>query len=232
MNKAYLRVFTFTLFVVVLFSLSYYYHLNNYLSVDGFNNYNRIIETYQHQHMLSFILEYMALYIFLIACCMPGTILLDLLAGFLFGIYIGSILVTVAYLFGSVVNFLVIHYIFKGLFKNKFVKFKRIVLGNSPKYLFLNLISLRLIPVIPASAVNVAAALVGVELSTFFFATLIGVIPISIIYALIGDGVHDTLVKHQMLNAHVLADPKIWLPLVCIAASILVSNFIVNSNKK
>lgn len=173
-----------------------------------------------------FIVEYMLIYILLISCCMPGTILFDLLAGFLFGIYWGTLLTVVTYLIGATVNFLIIRYVFKGLFIGKFTKFKKLVKGSKPKYLFFNLASLRLIPVIPFWALNIASALVDVGLVTFTLSTLLGIIPTSFIYAMIGDGVHQTLAKHQHLSPHILTDPKIWLPLICIAALMLLPNFI------
>lgn len=216
-------------FIVVglLFYTAEHFQLNNYLSLNGFNNYHKQIVAYRDLQPKLFIFIYIIAYVLLITCCIPGTILFDLLAGFLFGYYLGSILVIFSYLLGAFCNFFLIRYIFKDMeFLHRFDKFRNLVHGSGKYGLLLNLISLRLIAVIPFWILNIVAALLKVRISTFLLSTLIGITPTSIIYVVIGDGVKDLLSHNQQLTPAFLTNPKIWLPLFILSLLLMLPNII------
>ena len=215
------------LVIVAIFTLlAHYFHIRSYLSVEGFNHYRNDVVTYETSHPATFIIGYIVSYIVIIACCIPGTILFDLLAGFVFGIYWGSILVILSYLAGACVNFFIVRYFFRGMLEHKFGKFKHFIHGSGKHGLMLNLISLRLIAVIPFWVLNIVAALLNIRMSTFVLSTLIGITPMSIIYVVIGDGVRDSVAEGQNLSADVLMNPKIWIPLFCMAIILMMPNIV------
>ena len=213
--------------VILLFiAVINYYHINDYLSLKGFNNYHNQLMSFETRHPYEFIAIYVVIYIVLIALCIPGTILLDLIAGFVFGSIFGSIIVILSYSVGSLLNFLLIRFFFKDMLVDRFDKFKAIIHGSGNYGLLVNLIGLRLIAVIPFWILNIAAAILNVKLSTFLISTIIGIIPSSIIYAVIGAGVHDTFLMQQELTTDALLNPKIWLPVIFMAILLLLPNFI------
>ena len=114
----------------------------------------------------------------------------------------------------------------KYFLEHKFNKFKRFIHGGGKYGLLINLISLRLIAIIPCWVLNILAAILNVRFRTFVVSTLIGITPMSIIYVVIGDGVRDTTANGQMLSADVLANPKIWIPLFCMAAILMIPNLV------
>ncbi len=205
-------------------------HLHDYLSIEGFNHYRNEIMLYENDNPGIFILSYIILYIATIACCIPGTIIFDLLAGYVFGIFGGSILVLCSYMIGSCINFFIVRFFLHKALENKFNKFKHFITGHGTYGLLLNLISLRLIAVIPFWIINIIAALVNVRLSTFILSTFIGILPSSIIYVVIGDGVNDSVNSGDGLSTTILLNPKIWIPL-CIMGIILMTPNIIKSLK-
>lgn len=212
--------------VTIFIALVQYFHLRNYLSIEGFNRYRNDIMFFENNHPNMFVIGYVALYVLIIACCIPGTIFFDLLAGFVFGIYWGSILVIVSYLSGACVNFLIVRLFFKGALEHRFSKFKHFIHGNSRYGLLLNLIGLRLIAVIPFWVLNIVAALLNVRMGTFIISTAIGITPMSVIYVIIGDGVRDSVSNGHQLTADIVLNPKIWIPLFCMAILLMLPNII------
>lgn len=233
MRKIIYKVLSIVVFIAILAFLIHYFSLREYLSVDGFNNYHDQLLAYANSNTRMFILSYIGLYILLIACGVPGTILLDLIAGFLFGIPGGTLLVLFSYLTGACVNFIIVRLFFKGVLAHKFDKFKRFIHGGGRYGLLINLISLRLIAVIPFSVLNILAAILNVRMTTFIISTLIGITPMSIIYVVIGDGVRGSTANGELLNADVLTNPKIWIPLFCMAVILMIPNIMkLIKNKK
>ena len=110
------------------------------------------------------------------------------------------------------------------MLEHKFDKFKRFIHGGGRYGLLINLISLRLIAVIPFWILNILAALLNVRMSTFIISTLIGITPMSIIYVVIGDGVRGSTANGELLSADVLTNPKIWVPLFCMAVILMIPN--------
>lgn len=204
-----------------------YFHLTSYLSIDGFNHYNQQILTFEERHVIEFVLIYVISYIVLIAICIPGTILFDLLAGFLFGIYLGSILVLFSYLIGAVCNYLLARFFLHDFISQKFGHLKEIIIKNGDrKALIRNLIGLRFIPVIPFWLLNILSAVLDIPLRVFIWTTFIGIIPTSVIYVMIGHSVRDEIKQNRGVSVDMLTNPKMWIPLLLLAMLLLVPNVI------
>jgi len=212
------------LLVIVLFK---HYHLNQYLGLEGFNTYSLRILEIKTQSPYTFISVYMLSYFLLIALCIPGTVMLDILAGFLFGIFWGSILVTISYTLATIGNYLLVHYLFHDFFINRLKKFNiKISATANAKQKFLSLTALRLVPVIPFWALNILASVIKLPFRLFILSTMIGILPATIIYAIVGDGTRDTVLSHNKLSPNMLMDTKIWLPLVALSVLTLLPSII------
>ena len=79
------------------------------------------------------------------------------------------------------------------------------------------LIAARLIPILPFSAVNIVAATTRVSLRTYVAATALGVIPSTLVYTGVGNGLGESLETKELLR------PSLTLPLVCLAALLVVT---------
>lgn len=223
MHKVLYKVLGLALVIAILGGLFFRYHLWVYLSLNGFNQYHDIILEFEQQHLWEFSCLYILSYILLIALCMPGTILFDLLAGFLYGPYLGTVIVVISYLLGAIVNFILVRYLLKELFQRRFFHLRHLIMRDN-SWVAWNLMALRLIPVIPFWVLNILAAVLEVPITVFALTTLVGIIPVSIIYVLIGNGVSLQLQQHKTISADMIANPRILVPLVLLALLILVPN--------
>jgi uncharacterized membrane protein YdjX (TVP38/TMEM64 family) len=79
---------------------------------------------------------------------------------------------------------------------------------------FLYLLALRLIPLFPFWAVNLAASLCGMRLRAFVPATAMGIIPATLVWSSVGSGIGDVLAAGRTPDPSVLLAPRILLPLL------------------
>lgn len=132
--------------------------------------------------------------IYIIACVflIPGSIL-TLGAGILFGVAYGSVIVCISATLGATCSFLVGRYLARGWVARKVEgnpKFKAIdeaVAREGWKIVGLT----RLSPVFPFVLLNYAYGLTKVSLRDFFFASLVGMIPGTVMYVYIGSVIGD-----------------------------------------
>lgn len=220
------------IFIAIVVMLFEYLHISSYLSLDSFNKYRVQILDYEQRYTLEFTIGYIVSYILLIAACIPGTILFDLLAGFLFGPFWGTIIVLGSYLSGAIVNFILVKYFLKELLTHKFGHLKHIVAKDNLKSTAINLIGLRFIPVIPFWLLNILAAILNIPCKMFAITTFIGIIPTSVIYVLIGHGVRDQLSLNKPLTMSVISNPRLWVPLIFLGLIIVIPNIIRNIRKR
>lgn len=81
---------------------------------------------------------------------------------------------------------------------------------------------LRLVPVFPFSAVSIALAWLGCHVRTFLWTTALGVAPSALVYAAIGDGFESALKEHRALNLDLLGEPRFLIPLIAIGVLALM----------
>lgn len=85
------------------------------------------------------------------------------------------------------------------------------------------LILLRIVPVAPFFAINVAAGVTNVGFIHFMLTTTVGLIPITIIYASVGASLNSILDARDMLGPALLLRPQIGLPLAALATIVITS---------
>lgn len=233
MKKKILKLLIFVFLALTFAMLFEHLHLYTYLNLDSFNRYHNQILYFEQQHIFEFTVVYIISYIVLIACCVPGTIIFDLIAGFIYGPFVGVFLVISCYLLGAIVNFSLVKILFRDILRKRFGHLQHLVLNErGMSATALNLIGLRFIPVIPFWLLNILAAILGIPFWIFVGTTFIGIIPTSIVYVLIGHGVREHMRENQPITMAMLTEPKLWVPMVMLALLILVPNFIRSIRKK
>lgn len=118
--------------------------------------------------------------------CIPGAIVLTLLAGALFGIYLGTFLVSVAATLGATFSFLLSRYVFRDYlilrFERKYNKINSYFEKKGNTYLF----ALRLFPASPFVVINLLMGLTKIKIINFSIITFVSMLPGNIIYVYAG----------------------------------------------
>ena len=142
------------------------------------------------------LLAFMAIYAATIALSLPGGAVLTLAGGFLFGWFLGGLASMVAATAGAILVFLVARSALgEPLAARAGPWLSRLRVGFKENA-FNYLLFLRLVPIFPFWLVNLAPAILGVGLSTYVLATVIGIIPGTFAYSIAGNGL-DSLIEAQ-----------------------------------
>ena len=147
------------------------------------------------------------LYIFLQAFAIPGPLLLSILAGALFGFVEGFITVCICATIGACCCYLLSETIGKSLVLNYFpqmlLQFHQRISEHHHNLLWY-LLFLRITPILPNWFINLASPLVGVPLSTFTLATLVGIMPGNVIHVNVGVTIASVKSLHAIQLQHIL----------------------------
>ncbi|WP_241503893.1 TVP38/TMEM64 family protein [Ferruginivarius sediminum] len=160
---------------------------------------------------------YILAYALVAALSIPGGAILTILGGFLFGTWLGAAYAVIGATLGSVAVFLAARTALHDILLEKAGSaVKRMRAGfqeNALSYLLV----LRLIPVCPFWLVNLVPAFLGVPLGTYTLGTLVGIVPGSLVYASLGNGLGAVFAAGQTPDIGIIFDPVILGPILGLA---------------
>lgn len=213
------------LLLLVALILFFYFRLDKYLSFEVLQKQRNILHSWTTQHSIIAPIIYMITYIIAVAISIPGAIFLTLIGGFLFGIMMGTIYVLISATIGASILFLAARSAFNSFFALKakpwIQKMEKGFQQNALQYLLF----LRLVPLFPFWLVNIVPALLNVRLKTFLIATFFGIIPGTVIYISVGNGLNTIFDSGQTPNLSIIFKPAILLPLIGLAILSLLPVF-------
>ncbi len=167
---------------VAAVALFFWSGLQQYLSLDALKANRQTLMDYHAAHRMTMVAGFMALYIVQTALSLPGAAILSLAAGAIFGALMGTVYAVIAATTGATLAFLVTRYLLRdavlGRFGDKLERMNRELEERGFNYLLF----LRLVPLFPFFLINLAAGLTRLPLRTFFFGTLLGIIPGGFVY--------------------------------------------------
>ena len=148
-----------------------------------------------------------------------------LLAGFIFGKWLGIIILVLGLSFGATILYIFGNYFLKEVIKKKFLnRFKNLEI-KFKKSEFIFLLVYRFVGGIPFAIANVLPCLFNVKISNFFWSTLIGIIPSTFLIVSIGSGLEKII--NQNLEAprllEIIYSPDIYMPMIAFVALIIIT---------
>ncbi|BBH09115.1 SNARE associated Golgi protein family [Prunus dulcis] len=142
------------------------------------------LATYAKDYPAQFILGYCSTYIFMQTFMIPGTIFMSLLAGALFGVMRGLLLVVFNATAGASSCFFLSKLIGRPLVSwlwPEKLRFFQAEIAKRKEKLLNYMLFLRITPTLPNLFINLASPIVDIPFHVFFLATFIGLIPASYI---------------------------------------------------
>jgi uncharacterized membrane protein YdjX (TVP38/TMEM64 family) len=215
------RFIPLTLLIIGL-ALFFYFKLYRYLSFTQLKAHRDWLLQWTKTHYALAVLAYFVIYIVAVAISIPGAIFLTLTGGFLFGILFGTLYTVIAATLGATLLFISVKTAFGTWFANKANTWVSRMQQGFQKNAFYYLLFLRLIPLFPFWAVNIVPALLNMRLRSFILATFIGIIPGSLVYVALGNGLQDLFATNQTPNLSIIFKPTILLPILALAVLSLV----------
>ncbi len=213
-----LPLFILIIVLVLVISLGWYRYLSFEIIVKHHHQFKQLTSDHYTAAVFIFIL----IYIVAVAVSIPGATFLTLISGYLFGIVPGSIYVILSATIGATAIFLAVKTAVGGWLQARaqgwVAKMEKGFQDNAVSYMLF----LRLVPIFPFWVVNIVPALLNMRLSLYFLATLGGIIPGSVVYVSVGNGLNTIFEQGGTPDLGIIFKPTILIPILCLALLSLV----------
>ncbi len=178
-------------------ALALWFGLHRKLSLTELAGHREELRELVDAHGWRALAAFAAIYAAAVAFSIPGALVLTVMGGFLFGWFVGGLVAACAATLGAVLVFLAARTALgDALAARAGPRLERLLAGfraDAASYLLF----LRLVPAFPFWLVNLAPALAGVPLRTYVVTTIVGILPGTFAFALIGAGLDSVVAAHQ-----------------------------------
>lgn len=162
--------------LLALVGLFFAHDLDQWLTLAHLHDFVGSLRQTWADHPVPMLAGYMLAYVFMAALSLPGSVVMGLAGGAIFGFWIGTVAVSFASTLGATLAFLVSRYLFRDALRRYFgarlQPFDDGVRREGAWYLF----GLRLIPVFPFFLVNLAMGLTAMPARTFYWVSQLGML--------------------------------------------------------
>lgn len=160
----------------------FYFDLGQYLTLEALKEHKESISAFYQENQALTIAAYMGIYILATSLSLPGATILTLAGGALFGLVLGTILVSFASTIGATCAFLVARYLLRDSIQDKFGEKLKVINDGIEKEGAFYLFTLRLLPIFPFFVINLVMGLTPIKTGTFFIVSQVGMLLGTIIY--------------------------------------------------
>lgn len=168
--------------VVVAIAAFFYVDAGQYLSLDYFKLQQAEVEQYVAANIMVSMMMFFLAYVVVTTLSLPGAAMMTLIAGALFGLIQGLVLVSFASTLGATLALLVSRYLLRDTIQNRFsTQFRSINDGIEKEGAFY-LFTLRLVPVVPFFVINLVMGLTNIPVKTFFWVSQVGMLAGTAVY--------------------------------------------------
>jgi pyruvate/2-oxoglutarate dehydrogenase complex dihydrolipoamide dehydrogenase (E3) component/uncharacterized membrane protein YdjX (TVP38/TMEM64 family) len=168
--------------LAALVAAFFYFDAGQYLTLEYFKARQAAIESYVRTHPLQTGLAYFVGYVAIAALSIPVATAITLIAGALFGLVWGTVVVSFGSSVGALLAFLAARFLFRDAvqarFGDKLGAVNRGIEKDGPFYL----LTMRLVPVFPFFVINPLMALTPIRATTFYWVSQLGMLPATIVY--------------------------------------------------
>ncbi|HUP98306.1 MAG TPA: FAD-dependent oxidoreductase [Usitatibacter sp.] len=186
--------------VVAFFALD----LRQYFSIDYFQSQRQAIDAYFAAQPLRTAAVFFAVYVAVTGLSLPGAAILTLVAGAIFGLLWGTVIVSFASSIGATLAFLASRYVLRDWVQAKFGdKLKPINEGVAREGAFY-LFALRLVPAFPFFVINLVMGLTPIRTGTFYWVSQVGMLAGTIVYVYAGTQLGQFRISGGLIAAFVL----------------------------
>lgn len=182
MKNSYLKKGSLLILALLTVVAFFYFDFSRFLTLDYIKDSQLRFQELYAEHQLAVIGIYMGVYIIVTALSLPGAVVMTLAGGGLFGLAVGTLVISFASTIGATLACFVARTLLRDWVQQKFGgKLTAINHGISREggfYLF----TLRLIPVFPFFIINLVMGLTSMRLWTFFWVSQLGMLPGTLVY--------------------------------------------------
>ncbi len=182
MNKKLMNKLLIVAGVIAIIAAFRYFDLGHYLALEYIKDSQKRFQALYAENRFGVVTSYMLIYILVTALSLPGAALLTVAAGALFGLVVGTVVVSFASTIGATLACLVSRFLLRdwvqGRFGDKLSTVNEGVQKEGALYLF----TMRLIPAFPFFVINLVMGLTRMPILTFFWVSQVGMFAGTMVY--------------------------------------------------
>lgn len=199
----------------------YFSGLYHYVAFDELRRRHHELKFFVEHHFLLGLGLYMLIFMAATFVAVPGASVLQLIAGFLFGPWVGGLATAVAATLGSVGYYYAARSALGDSLRRKAYADPRARQWREglEKDAFWYLLGLRVPPVMLFVGISALAGVAAVPVRSYLAATFLGVLPSATVYAAIGSGLEQIFDKGEAIN---FMAPEIFWPLMLLGLLSLI----------
>ncbi len=160
----------------------WYFDLGQYLTLDYFATQREQWALAIEENPWQSAIVFFAVYVAVTGLSLPGAAIMTLVAGALFGVLWGTVLVSFASTLGATLAFLVARFVLRDSVQKKFGDQLKSINQGVEKDGAFYLFTLRLIPVFPFFLINLLMGLTPIRTLTFFLVSQLGMLAGTVVY--------------------------------------------------
>lgn len=168
--------------IAILMALFFAFDLDQYLSFSVLKTRLDTFKEFYAAHKMATMLAYLIIYILITALSLPGAVIMTLAGGAVFGLIVGTLLVSFASTIGATLAFLVSRYMFRDWVQRKFGSRLTAINQGMKKEGGFYLFTLRLVPVFPFFVINLVMGLTTIRAVVFYLVSQAGMFPGTIVF--------------------------------------------------
>jgi pyruvate/2-oxoglutarate dehydrogenase complex dihydrolipoamide dehydrogenase (E3) component/uncharacterized membrane protein YdjX (TVP38/TMEM64 family) len=167
---------------VALISAFFAFDLGQYFRLDYVKSQQAAIDLYNRDHPLQVACGFFALYVLVTAASLPAAGILTLAAGAIFGLALGTLIVSFASAIGATLAFLASRFLFRDLIQRRFGQRMGAIDAGVKKEGGFYLFTLRLVPAFPFFVINLLLGLTSMKARTFYWVSQAGMLAGTVVY--------------------------------------------------
>jgi pyruvate/2-oxoglutarate dehydrogenase complex dihydrolipoamide dehydrogenase (E3) component/uncharacterized membrane protein YdjX (TVP38/TMEM64 family) len=156
--------------------------LGQYLDLEYFKSRQAELDAFKERHPLTAAAVFFLVYVAVTGLSLPGATIMTLVAGAVFGLLWGAVLVSFASTLGATVAFLVARFLIGGTIQARFGDSLRKVNEGMQRDGAFYLFAMRLVPAFPFFVVNLVMGLTRIRTGVFYWVSQLGMLPGTLVY--------------------------------------------------
>jgi dihydrolipoamide dehydrogenase len=209
--------------LIALIGLFFAFDLGQFLTLEYIKSQQQSLDALYRDNPLLSLAIFFVVYVLMAAASLPGAAVMTLLAGALFGLLTGLILVSFASTIGATLAFLVSRFLLRDAIQARFANNLKTINQGIERDGAFYLFALRLVPAFPFFVINLVMGLTRLRTWTFYWVSQVGMLAGTVVYVNAG----TELARLESLSG--ILSPSLLLSFVLLALLPFIGRRIVTA---
>lgn len=220
----FLKKWFLVILVVIGLVAFFYFDLYQYLTFETLKKYQHVARTWTDTHYFAAVGLYILIFTALIASTIPCATFMGIVGGFLFGA-IAILYAVIGTTLGGFILYLAIRSSLGHILAARTTGWLKSMEKGFQENAFNYILMMRLVPIFPCWISNISAGVMNVPVKTFLAATVIGILPSTLVNVLLGRGIETIFAQNQTPSLNLILSPPILVPLIGLAIISMIPVF-------